>query len=143
VSHDVDPPPALERLQHTGGNRNAANGFDVPARDRLAIGNDGKCLEHRARVLGRLLRIEPVQIALHFRPGLEAPAAGHCDQLDPATLPVVAQVVQHAANDVGADLPRKQPAELGDAERLLAGEQRRLEDPLELGYVIHRRLLHD
>ena len=50
MPNHVDPAPRLERLEHAGRDRNAADILDVAASDRLTIGYDRQRLQHRPRV---------------------------------------------------------------------------------------------
>ena len=69
--------------------------------------------------LRRLLGVQAVEVLAHLGPALEAPAAGQRHQFDAAALPVAHQLVEQAAQRVGADLVVEQRAHLAQRQRLL------------------------
>jgi len=104
MADDVDPASRLERLDDLRRNAYAANVFDVAARNRLAIRDDGERLHDCARIARRLFRVQALDERLHLGAGLKAPAARELDQLDGTAAPVVAQLGEQPAHLVDADL---------------------------------------
>src|SRR5581483_7809951 len=141
MPHDVDPAVVLERLDDLGGDRDAADVLDVAPRDRLAVGNDGEGLHDGTRVARRFFGEQPLDVRLEIGPGLEAPAARHRHQLDRAPAPFFAQLVEELADRVDANLLIEQALQLERRERLLRGEQPRLEDALQVSGTLHGPIL--
>src|SRR5690606_8675799 len=126
MAKHFDPAPFFKGLDDLRRNRHAPDVFDVAARDRLTPSYDGQGFEHSARVTRRLLRIEALEIALHFGTALESPAAGQPDQLEPFVGPRVLQGLQmliHLAA-VGRRIA-KEPFQLVDRHRLVGTQQGR------------------
>ena len=131
MADDVDPAAALQRLDDLRRHRHAADVLDVAARHRLAVGDDGQRLHHRARIARRLFRLQALDEGLELRPGLEAPAAR---QAAPAPPPRPLQSSRSSSSRrrrVSAPTRRRtgasgRPADSGSCD----GEQRRLEDAL-------------
>ena len=91
MADDFDPLPVLERLDDVRRHGDAADGFDVAAGHGLLIGDDRQGFHHRARIARRLFRRQPVEIGLHLRVALEAPAATRPARARPCGRPVVAR----------------------------------------------------
>ena len=89
-TRDVAPPDFLdpaalgERADDVGADRHAADMFDLAARHRLAIGNDGERLQQRARIALRALLEQPRHVLGVLFARLDAPAAADLAQLHAA-----------------------------------------------------------
>ena len=81
--------------------------------------------------------MQAVQILAHFRPALKAPATGQADQLHATLLPVMDQLIEQAAQTVGADVAIKQGAHLGQGHGRNRTNERRFEDAFGI------RCIHD
>jgi hypothetical protein len=132
VADGLDPAAVFQRLEHLRGHGDAADLLDVAARHRLAVRNDGQRLEHRARVPGRLFRVQAIQVGPHGGGALEPPAAGQRNQFDAAPRPLAAQLVEQRAHGVGVQFIGKQPPQFGQRHGLLRGQQCGFEDDLRL-----------
>ena len=119
VADHVDPAAVFQHLDRLRIDRDAADLFDVAARDRLAVGDDRQRFQRGARILRRLFRAQAVEVLLHFGPALEAPAAGQADHLDAAVVPVVAQFFEHQLDGVGADAGAQRAAVVVDVDEQL------------------------
>jgi hypothetical protein len=64
-------------------------------------------------------------------------SAGEVRQFDGAARPVLAQLVEQAAQDVGPDLLLEQALQVGQRERLLRRQQRALDDALGFRQIRH------
>src|SRR5207253_3595808 len=110
MANDLDPAAVLQLLEDLRVDRDAADFFHVAARRGLAVRDDRQRFQHGARVLGRLLGMQAVEVFPHLRPALEAPARGDLHQLDAALLPVVLQLREQRLDGVGAELGVEQDA---------------------------------
>ena len=61
-----------------------------------------------------------------------------CDELHRLGGPVVLELVQDLAHQLGIERGIEQPRELRDGDRLPGREQRRLENALDLLQIVHR-----
>ena len=84
VADHADPLALLERLDDVGVDADAADLFDLAARDRLAVGDQRQGLQRGARVLGLALGPQARHPGVHVGLHLEAEAGGHLDQFDAA-----------------------------------------------------------
>src|SRR5574344_1194494 len=101
VADFFDPATVFELFDDLAAHGDAANVFNVAARDGLTVGNDGQRLQHRAAVARRLVGVQAIEVVAHFGAGLKTPARGHAHQLHTTALPLGLQVLQ-ALFDVGA-----------------------------------------
>jgi hypothetical protein len=130
MTHGVDPAAVLQRLDNLAGHRDPADVFDVAARDRLAVRDDRQGFHHRPRVARRLFGRQLLEVGLKIGAGLEAPAARYVHQLDRASAPVLAQLLEQILQDVRADFLREQALEIHQGARLLGRKQRPFQNPL-------------
>src|SRR2546430_11477214 len=128
LAHGVDPAAVLQRLDDLAGNRHAADVLDVAAGHRLAVSDDGEGFHDGAGVARWLFGEQALEVRPEFGAGLEPPAAGQADQLDPAAVPFLAQLGEQVRERLGAHLVVEQPLELRYAEWLLRREQHRSEE---------------
>ena len=118
VADDLDPAAVLELLEDHRVDGHPADVLHVAAGHGLAVGNDGQRLESGARVAGRLLRVQAIQVVAHLGPALEAPAGGDVDQFQAALRPVVLHLVQQRLDGVGAEFVVEQHAQFAQGQRL-------------------------
>ncbi|CUI50061.1 Uncharacterised protein [Achromobacter sp. 2789STDY5608621] len=139
VADDFDPAPVLQRLHDVRRHGHAADVLDIAARHRLAPGHNGQGFHHRAGILGRLLGIEPFQIALHVRAALEPPPRRQLHQLQAAIGPVVLQRFQQRAQGAVVELfiIPEQLAHFGQLHRLHRAKQRGFQHEYRLA-IVHR-----
>ncbi|CPN12755.1 Uncharacterised protein [Bordetella pertussis] len=139
MADDLDPAAVFQHLDDLRRHRHAADVLDVAARHGLPPGNDGQRLEHRARILGRFLGIEPLEIALHLRPALETPARSQLHQLQAALVPLRLQRFQPGAQRVVVDILviTEQLAHFGELHRLGRAQQRGFQHEYCLA-IVHR-----
>ena len=119
----------------------AADVFDVAARHRLPVGDDGQRFHRGARIARRLLGVQPVQVLAHLGAALEAPARWPAAPArQPRPCQSRASSSSSAAQRVGADLFVEQRQQLAQRQRLLRADQRGLEDAFGI-LCIHGHVL--
>jgi hypothetical protein len=141
VADHVDPAARLERLDDLRRHHDPAHVLDVASGDRLAVGDDGERLHHRARVARRLLGEQALDVGPELGPRLEAPAARELRQLHGAPAPLLAQLAEQRLEHLGAQLFVEQPLQVRDAERLRRGQERSFEDALGFSRAVHGPIL--
>src|SRR5215475_10474121 len=99
MPNHLDPLPVFKRFDDIGGHRHAADRLDVATCDGLLISNDRQGLHHCARIARRLFRRQAIEEWLDLIARLEAPAAGDLGELDAASTPRIAQLVEKLADD--------------------------------------------
>ncbi|MNR13238.1 hypothetical protein D3C85_1296330 [compost metagenome] len=127
-----DPAPLQQGLHHTGRHRHAADGFDIPAGDRLFIGNDGQCFHHGTRITRRFFRRQSRKVRGELGARPKAPAGGELDQLHAPALPVLPDLVEDVIDQRRLDVFGEQLFQLADGKRLLRGQQRGFQHDLEI-----------
>ena len=133
VADGLDPAAVLELLDDLRRHRDAADVFDVAARHRLAVGNDGQRLHHGARILGRLLGVETVEDTRASRGGSgSASRVASATSSTPRPSHSARQLVEQRAQRVGAELVGEQRAHVAQRQRLARADQRGLEDALRI-----------
>ena len=132
MTNHLDPAAVLDLLDDLRVDRDAADIFNIPARDRLAVRNDCQRFHHCTRVLGRLFRMQAIEIHAHLRAALQAPARSQRDQLDTAVEPVLAQLLKQHADGVRGNIFVEELAQVIDSQGILRADQRGLEDDLRL-----------
>src|SRR5690606_8553234 len=137
MADDADPFALLERLDDVAVHGHAADLLDLAAGDRLAIGDQRQRLQGRARISGRALGPQPRHPGMDVGLDLVAEARCQLDQLDAASGAILAQLLQRLLDAaVGCRLvEREQRVQLGQAQRLVRGQQRGLHDPGDKGLV--------
>ncbi|MNV49014.1 hypothetical protein D3C71_1409490 [compost metagenome] len=120
VTDHFDPAAVLERLHDLGRDRHAANVLDIAPRHRLAPGHDGQRFHHGARVLGRLLGAQALQVALHARATLKTPARRQLHELQATVGPVALQRLEQRPHRAVIELfiVSEQLAHIGKLHRL-------------------------
>src|SRR6266576_2038221 len=93
----LDPAALDKRADDVGAHGDTANLFDLPARDRLAIGDDGERLQQRARVTRRTLFEQLGDVIGVLRARLDAPALADLLELDAALGVVGFDMLQYRA----------------------------------------------
>ncbi len=139
MADDLDPSAVLQGLHDLGRHGHAAYVLDVAPGHRLAPGHDGQRFHHGAGVLGRLLGIEPFQVALHAGTTLEAPPARQLHQLQAAVGPVVLQCLQQPAQRAVVELliVPEQLAHFGQLHGLRRAQERGFQHDYCLA-IVHR-----
>src|ERR1035441_2046098 len=79
-----------ELLDDRPRNGDAADVFDVAARHRLAVGDDGEGFHDGTRIARWPIGVEAPQVGRHLRPTLETPASGQRHELNATTGAVTA-----------------------------------------------------
>ena len=142
VADGLDPATLFQGLDDVRVDRHAADILDVAAGDRLAVGDDRQGFQHRTRIARRFLVLQARQPGLHLRPGLEAPAVGHLHQFDAAALPLLAQLLERAAQHVGRQFLLEHALQLGQRKRLVRRQQGRLEHGSQIVQIVIRLKIH-
>jgi len=114
MADHLDPAAILELLDDLRIHRDAANLFDIAARDRLPVRNDRERLEHRARIFRRLLRMQTIQVRAHRGLALKSPARRQPDQLHTAPRPILLQVFEQIPNSVCRHAVGKELAQIDE-----------------------------
>ncbi len=139
MTHYLDPLAFLERLQHIGTERNAADLLDLASGDWLTVGNDGQSFQQRTRVARRFLGPQSRDDRHQFLANLQAIAAGHFDQFGGATGQLRIEQCQGFPDRAMAGLFvfAEQAVELVQGQRLAGREQRAFKPDLEF-FRFHR-----
>jgi hypothetical protein len=134
VADDANPATLGQRAHDVGIHRHTADILDFAARDRLTVGDQRKRFEQGARVPRRPLLPEFRQAGGKMAPDLEAPTACDLDEFHRAALAVFGECGERLADSRSVRPLEllKDLAQLLDAERLSVGQQRGLDDALEL-----------
>jgi hypothetical protein len=139
MADDAHPVAILERAHDVRGDGDAADRFDLGARDRLAVGDERERLEQGARVARRLFRPELADEGLHVLAHLIAEARGDFDEFDAAFGAVFVQRFDR----LGQRFRRRhlefveQRRQLRQRQRVRGCEQGCLDDAFDLG-LFHR-----
>src|SRR5471030_1464534 len=119
VTDGVDPAAVFQHLDRLRIDGNAAYLFDIAARHRLPVSDDGQRFQRRARVAAWLFRVQPVEVHFHFRAALEAPACRQADHFDALVGPVGTQFFEQLLDGVGTDAVAARPALVVDLDKQL------------------------
>ena len=106
MSHRLYPFPLHQRADDFGAHADAADVLDLRPGDGLAIGDDGQGFQQRLGIALRPFVKEPVHPLRHFRPRLEAKAAGDFFQFHAAVGVVRLQCVDSLPDVVAVGGPR-------------------------------------
>ena len=136
VSHRLYPFPLHQRADDFGAYADAADVLDLRPGDGLAVGDDGEGFQQRLRIAWRLFVKEPVDPLRHFRPRLEAEAAGDFFQLHAAVGVVRLQGVEGLPDVVSVRRHRvrlEQGRQIVHAQGVVRHHERGLHDVFQLG----------
>src|SRR5581483_8488160 len=137
LADDADPAALEQRLHDVGIDGHAAHAFDLPAGDRLAIGDEGEGLKQRARVARRTLRPQARDLIGELAPHLHPKPRRRLLELDPAVRILGAELGE-LPPDVLARGPQgltEQRREIIHGERAPRRQERRLDDILQMRIV--------
>ncbi len=134
MPNDLHPTSILQLLHDQTIDRDTPDIFDISARHRLAIGNDGQCLQRGTGIARGLLRVKLVQVLPHFGAALESPTRSHLHQLDPSQGPVLLKLLQEDFQCVRPQRIIKKYTQLSHSHGLRSADQGGFEDP----FGIHR-----
>ena len=134
MPNDLHPTSILQLLHDQTIDRDTPDIFDISARHRLAVGNDGQCLQRGTGIARGLLRVKLVQVLPHFGAALESPTRSHLHQLDPSQGPVLLKLLQEDFQCVRPQRIIKKYTQLSHSHGLRSADQGGFEDP----FGIHR-----